>query len=229
MMRKKVSRFISLVLALCMLLTICCSAEVGGTITKTVDADQTTSTKEDVSPEETTTTGEESSSGYASYIANQTATKATESVQTECDLQVSDTPATLTVTVPADGLYTLGFSYLATDSATEKLTFSVKIDGEIPFDEAQRLGLSRFWVNQGGNRVDGIGNEFSPKHAPTDKFYYDVETDITDWTNDPYLFFLTAGEHTIEISKLYGEFKIEKVTLGAIETPEKNSAPTSDF
>lgn len=229
MMRKKVSRFISLVLALCMLLTISCSAEVGGTITKQVNPDQATSTEDVASTDEIISTEEVSSSAYASYIENQTASVATEDVETTCDLQVSDTPATLTVSVPADGLYTLGFSYLATDKNTEKLTFSVKIDGEIPFDEAEKLVLSRIWVNEGGNRVDGIGNEFAPKQVPTDKFYFDVVTDITDWTNDPYLFYLTAGEHTVEISKLYGEFKIEKVTFGAVKTLEKYTAPTSNF
>ncbi len=218
-----------MVLALCMLLTICCSAEVGGTITKTVDADQTTSTEEGVSPEETITTEEVSSSAYASYIEKQTAANATDSVETPCDLQVSDTPATLEVTIPADGLYTLGFSYKATDKNTEKLTFSVKIDGELPFDEAAKLVLSRIWVNEGGNRVDGIGNEFAPKQVPTDKFYFDMVTDITDWTNDPYLFYLTAGTHTIEIAKLYGEFKIEKVTLGAVEELPKYTAPNGNF
>ena len=218
-----------MVLALCMLLTIVCSAEVGGTITKTVDADQTTSTEEGVSPEETITTEEVSSSAYASYIEKQTAANATDSVETPCDLQVSDTPATLEVTIPADGLYTLGFSYKATDKNTEKLTFSVKIDGELPFDEAAKLVLSRIWVNEGGNRVDGIGNEFAPKQVPTDKFYFDMVTDITDWTNDPYLFYLTAGTHTIEIAKLYGEFKIEKVTLGAVEELPKYTAPNGNF
>ena len=220
MMRKKVSRLISMILAVCMLLTLCVHAdETDKAATETgADIGEITST-EDLSP-----------TGYEAYKASQKASVATKDITVSQNLQVVENKATkFKVSVPNDGLYNLGFSYLATDKANSNLTFSLKIDGKTPFDEAEKFNLLRIFKDDGETRVDGLGNEFAPTQVMSDEFYFDILTDVTNWTNDQYFFYLSQGDHEIELKGIYGEFKIEKIVFGGEKNLAKYTKPTSNI
>ena len=163
---------------------------------------------------------------YAAYLSALEGTDyAGEPITVPVDSAVGD-ELNIPVSVTEDALYSLGFLYKATGKDTTALEFSVSVDGEVPFDEARKFSLSRIYKNEdGGNRVDGLGNEFAAKQVPYDDFYFAEATDITKWTNDPYYVHLTAGDHTITVKKSVGDFEIKEFTLGATDEVEKYSAP----
>ncbi len=171
---------------------------------------------------------EESSTSYENYLESQTVGLAKDDIELKTDLQVGSNPVKIKVETE-EGLYALGFSYLATNVANTNLTFSVKIDGKVPFDEAEKMVLNRIYKNDGEVRKDSLGNEFAPKQVPTDEFYYATLTDITNWTNDDYLFYFTKGTHEIELTGIYGEFKVEKLVLCGENKLSAYKAPTKDF
>lgn len=168
----------------------------------------------------------DSSNSYAAYLESFGDTYyADEEIKVDVNGTVSDTPLDIKVDVTAEGLYSLGFLYKAIGSDTTSLEFSVSVDGVVPFDEARKFNLSRIYTNdEGGNRVDGLGNEFTAKQVPYNDFYFAEVTDITKWTNDPYCIHFTAGEHTVTVTKTLGEFEIKEFTLGVAVDAQKYSA-----
>ena len=165
-------------------------------------------------------------SSYASYIASlEGVGYAVYDNELSVNKTVGDEPLDIDINISQDAFYTLGFTYKALGSETTALEFSVLVDGEVPFDEAERLSLSRIYQNDGGNRVDGLGNEFAAKQVPYNGFYFATVNDITKWTNDPYYFHFTEGSHTVTIVKKLGDFEIKSVTLGADASVESYSDP----
>ena len=153
---------------------------------------------------------------------------ATEDVEIEIGKTLDTEDITFEVNVPADGLYKFGLSYKALGTQTSDLVFGLKIDGEYPFADAQKFNLFRIYTNQeGGNRVDGLGNEFAAKQIPYDGFYFDTLADITRWTDEEYLFGLTAGTHTVTLVCGDSDFEIESVKFLATVETEKYKVPSN--
>lgn len=168
-----------------------------------------------------------SSTSYSSYLEGfENVNYASESVVTEVGAVVSDAPVAINVAVVEDAFYSFGFLYRATDEKNTSIEFSVTVDGKTPFDEAEKFNLSRIYTNaEGGNRVDGLGNEFTARQVPYGDFYFAEVKDITMWTNDPYYIHLTSGAHTITVTKSLGEFEIKSFTLGTKGETQAYSAP----
>ncbi len=165
---------------------------------------------------------------YNAYYQSFDFPLASQDIEVEIGKIMENDEITFQVEIPTDGFYKFGLSYKACDGQTSDLVFGMKIDGEYPFADAQKFNLFRIYTNQeGGNRVDGMGNEFAPKQVEYNDFYFDVLSDITRWTNEEYLFALTQGTHTITLLQGEGSFEIENVKFcSAVETP-KYVAPKS--
>ena len=164
---------------------------------------------------------------YASYLNKYKNKKyAKKAITVEVGKKIGKTPLEIEVTVQKSRLYSLGFLYKALGDEATSLEFSLLLDGKAPFSEATKFNLSRIYKNdESGNRVDGLGNEFTAKQVPYGEYYFSVLTDITKWTNDPYYVYLKKGEHTFTIKKSIGEFEIKEFTLGVKEEADDYSAP----
>ena len=78
------------------------------------------------------------------------------------------------INVPEDGLYKLGFNFKQNTIINGNAYRWLKIDGKTPFDEAKKIG-------------------FSYKTA----WQY---RELTDENDEPYLFYLSKGKHTLSLS-----------------------------
>ncbi|MBO7519645.1 MAG: hypothetical protein J6T73_02605, partial [Clostridia bacterium] len=142
---------------------------------------------------------------------------ASEDIEVEIGKTFENDVLEFSVEVPADAFYAFGLHYKALGTKTNDLVFGLKIDGEYPFSDAKKLNLFRIYTNQeGGNRVDGLGNEFAPKQIAYDGFYFDNVYDITKWTNEDYLFALSAGVHTVSLVPGDGSFEIKSAKFSAV-------------
>ena len=152
---------------------------------------------------------------------------ADEDIEVSIEKTLQNADIEFQIDVPKDAFYCFGMNYKALGTPTSDLVFGLKIDGEYPFADAKKFNFLRIYTNQeGGNRVDGLGNEFAPKQIAYNDFYFDNVSDITRWTNEDYLFALTAGTHTVSIIHGDGDFEIKNAKFSAYEEPESYAKPS---
>ena len=104
----------------------------------------------------------DSDNGYAVYSAKFGDLKLSEqsvTVDINKELYPSTESLQFTVDIPYDGLYTVGLSYKPLDDSIVDITLDLKIDGNNPFYEANRLTVPRIWEDSGFG-TDSAGNQF---------------------------------------------------------------------
>ena len=126
--------------------------------------------------------------------------------------------ASLSFTAPVDGLYEIWFSYMTETQSALPAEMTVSLDGVIPFYEMRRIKFTSLWKDDGVFPLDRYGNEIAA--TPTAQ-HVQLEAGLADsagWTSDPFLFELTAGEHTLEMEMQEGTVTLETVRLQGPET-----------
>lgn len=113
------------------------------------------------------------------------------------------------VNAPETGLYALELSYAPLVSNSGKIEFSFEIDGELPFDSASRITLSRVWMNETEITADSRGNEIRPAQIQHSMWQKCFISDPDGLLSQPLLFRLTKGTHTIDISSEHAAFAVE--------------------
>lgn len=123
-------------------------------------------------------------------------------------------------TVPEDGQYEIWLSYQNTAETTLPTEMNVMLDGTQPFSELQRVKLNSLWVDDGVFPTDRYGNEIATTPYAADVISEAGMCDSAGRTADPFLFELTAGEHTLTFAVQDGGVDISALTLKApVEIP----------
>lgn len=151
---------------------------------------------------------------------------AEDEIVVELNTVIEESTAVFSVMVPKDALYNVGMCYKALGEENDEIKFSLKVDGVIPFDEAEKFAFPRLWIDEETKRVDGLGNEFNAKQVLYREYCTDVAKDITKWTAEPYYVYLTAGIHEIEISPKSGGFEIKEFIFGVDTEAPKYDKPS---
>lgn len=107
------------------------------------------------------------------------------------------TETTWTVNVPEAGLYNIELDYFLPNSHGVEAERSVAINGEIPFEDAKNITLSRVWKDGGAVRVDNQGNQIRPTQVEEFCWQTTRLCDDRGYTADPYKFYFEAGTSTI--------------------------------
>lgn len=131
-----------------------------------------------------------------------------------------------TVTFPfevyADGLYNLELIYRTAASDTTELSLGVMIDGELPFDEASKIPLDKYWRNKTGNiQYDSAHkNQIRPTQVISDTWITYTLLNKTGFAGEPFSFYLTAGEHTVTLQNAPTELYIARVNFTNTSSPK---------
>jgi len=113
------------------------------------------------------------------------------------------------VDVPETGVYCMELSYLPIPSHMADVELSIRIDGEIPYDTASRATLNKVYVNDGELRYDSKGNQMRPSQKQTGKWCNTLLKDVDGLFNDPLIFYLEEGTHTVTLDIVKGYFALE--------------------
>ncbi len=127
-------------------------------------------------------------------------------------------PAIVTVNVPADGVYALGFEYKALDDKISDFEIAVQVDGAYPSEALADMTLPRHWTVadlEKPYRVDGQGNQFAAEPVQYMDYISHYLLDTDGYDVKPISLSLTAGEHQLSISSGMGEFHLQAVLLNA--------------
>ena len=138
---------------------------------------------------------------------------------------------TLNFTVPAngEGLYNFKFTYFPVEGKSSSIERMVKINNKVPFKEARYLTFTKpyrdnYEVDADGNpsfKRDIKDNEIRPTKSEAPEWRSVLAEDSTGFVPDPFLFYLTPGEHTLQIDSVK-----EPVVIGEIQFLYAGDIPT---
>lgn len=120
-------------------------------------------------------------------------------------LKDDGTYAQWTVEVPQSGAYSLYPTYYPLPASGKDIQVSVTIDGKLPFTEAAEMSLSRQWVDKqetedGSYAKDSAGNDLRPEQIEKARWSEVGFADVLGMYSEPYLFYLEAGAHVVNVS-----------------------------
>lgn len=129
----------------------------------------------------------------------------------------------LEVAVEKDGIYTFGFEYFAETKASADITRIMKVDGEVPYEQANTVTMPRMWIADGEPVKNAAGDEVRPLMKQLeewqDKALYDAEGEISE----PLQIYLEKGTHKFEFEYLSMDAYIASFFLDTFSTPKSYS------
>ena len=131
---------------------------------------------------------------------------------------VTGEKAEISFSAPEDGQYELWFAYYTETQSALPSEMTLKVDGQIPFYELRRVKFKSLWMDDGIFPLDRYGNEIATTPAAQRVLLTCGVTDSAGWTDAPFLFELTAGEHTLEMDMQEGALTLAGLSLRAKET-----------
>ena len=125
------------------------------------------------------------------------------------------------VNCPENALYNISIEYQATSDSDADIKLSCSINGEIPYETAENISLSRVWIDDGEPWKDEFGNESSPIQKQQPQWITEYFNDASGLYENPLPFSLNSGENTIGLSVYGGDIIVSKIVLsGYVEADE---------
>lgn len=125
-------------------------------------------------------------------------------------------------TVAEAGRYALQIEYHTLPGVGNIPEYELRIDGEIPFTEAQQLQLTRLYKDAVSVFAqDNMGNDLRPAQEEVRAWQTSDLYDVNGYVNGSYLFALDAGEHTLTLTAIR-----EPVAIAALRFHNEMEAPT---
>ena len=123
--------------------------------------------------------------------------------------------------VPENGLYAVEIEYWSASDSSGNLEQTIRVDGDVPFEECGYITLSKAWKDTGEKKEDVSGNDIK-RPSEEEKMLLKAEiTDPSGFVSEPFLFAFSKGEHTFSIYSTVGGIAVKSVTLKAEEKTEK--------
>lgn len=122
------------------------------------------------------------------------------------------------VNIRETGLYCIQISYRSSESTSSAAEFSLSIDGNIPFDCAERLRLDMAYENSSPKRRDKNGSEIRPSQKSAEMALCSDIKDPDGLYSEPLVFYFEKGRHTLKLDVYKGSLKDAAIKL---HSPEK--------
>ena len=126
--------------------------------------------------------------------------------------------------VPEEGLFSVYLDYYAVSGPHKDILVSIMFDGVYPFKEAEAILIPRIWEdkrydNGKSIQVDKVGNDIRPPQVEKQGWTRTALSDVTGLYNEPYLFYLTPGEHSIRLNAIQDSFALNNITIKNQKAP----------
>ena len=120
--------------------------------------------------------------------------------------------------VPQTGLYCMRVEYYPVEGKGTSIVRTVRLDGQLPFNEARNVTFFRNWTDEVGKNGETIqqdpnGNDLRPQQVESPEWMTTEVTDASGLTAEPFAFYLTEGEHTLQLSAVQEPMAIGGITL----------------
>ena len=118
--------------------------------------------------------------------------------------------------VQESGFYNLELGYLTLPGTTSDMQRKIYIDGEIPYEALSQVVISRYWTDSEIKVKNN--NEIRPEST---EVYTQAEWFVEDYqrrNNEPLIFYLEAGNHTISFETIKEPMEFTSLTFRAHDT-----------
>ncbi len=121
--------------------------------------------------------------------------------------------ASYEVEVPADGYYSVKFSYYPLKGSGNKINIGLQIDDGFPYTDLTSFSLNRTYNSSDGIRQDTAGNDYNTTQV--ELFSWNEKFAISDSgvSDDPFLIYLTKGKHSLVLYSFNEPFALSEITL----------------
>lgn len=129
------------------------------------------------------------------------------------------------VDVHEDGLYQMQIEYCPIEGRSfSAVSCSIYIDEELPFSQARSLSFPRSWTDTAEVDAetgfllleqDRNGNEIRPEAVETPVWQSAFAQDPAGYTDGPFCFYFSEGEHRLRLTAIQGDMAISRITLSA--------------
>lgn len=120
---------------------------------------------------------------------NKTVIKTDENTDIECEFNVIE-----------EGLYNIGIDYFNIKGKGSDIERQILIDGKYPFAEMNKIVFPRMWKNETNDfKRDANENDLRPTQVEIYQWNFKYIDDTTGLNSDDFLFYFSAGLHTITI------------------------------
>ncbi len=114
--------------------------------------------------------------------------------------------------VKTAGLYNMEMFYYPIAGSNTTIEVGIMIDNKCPFDELQLVELDRYWRSNGNIEFDvQRKNQKRPPQTEYDCWVTYPIKDKSGLMNDPYSFYLSAGEHTLTLNGVKTNFYMKNI------------------
>ena len=120
---------------------------------------------------------------------------------------------TYNFTVEESGIYNMEFYYHTISGASTTIDVGIRIDDEYPFTACKDIALDRYWKDATAIRKDSKDNELKPTQVEKDKWVTYTVKDKEGLFNDPYIFYLEAGDHTLTLEGIRTNIALKSITF----------------
>lgn len=125
--------------------------------------------------------------------------------------------------VPSDARYALKIRYYPVEGKGGEIERTLRLDGELPFREAEYLTFQRVWgddVSGDGFDTDYHGNHIKPQQAEIRQWITTTVRDPSGYVAEGIELYLTAGTHTLSLQFVKEPFVVDFILLDVIESLE---------
>ncbi|CAM4015100.1 extracellular solute-binding protein [Paenibacillus alkaliterrae] len=112
------------------------------------------------------------------------------------------------------GLYNIKLRYFNVSGKNSDIERELRIDGQIPFAEANSIFLQRTWKSEQSEvERDDRGNDIRPNQTEESVWQEVALRDITGYYEEPYFFYFSEGIHTLSLTSLKEPVVIDWIEL----------------
>ena len=118
--------------------------------------------------------------------------------------------------VDTAGLYTVTLHWIQVESKGVDVELGVKINGVIPYAQADQLTMNRIWENSTDIQQDVYGNDIRPSQRETAIWQDTILRDNNGYITDPLQFYFESGENTITLCAKGEPFVLHSIILSPL-------------
>lgn len=133
--------------------------------------------------------------------------------KTAVGLSDTNREVTYSISIPQSGMYCVRIDYSLSEGSMSDAEIAFRINGEPPFDSAERIKLRGYYVDNGTFEYDAAGNQIRPMQISksVEQSLFLQESD--GLYDTPYEFYFKEGENTVCIATNKGDIALSGLSV----------------